>query len=141
MVLLGDGAEHGIGLDELDLGGEELIGVGNRGRGGFLAHDAGGHAAVDIHDGSGFVDGGEALGDDVGADHAGEDEGRDLPAVALEDPEIVGERERGRFRFRIRSIPASAVHVTGDGEIATRDVRRWKESRIFSHFSPLGRPG
>ncbi len=116
MELFGDGAEDGIGLDELDLGGEELVGIGGGGLVGLLAEDAGGHAAIDVDGGGGLVDGRDALGDDEGGDDAGGDEGDDLPAVALEDPEVVGEGDGGLLGLGVGAVPGRRRREgVGDG--------------------------
>src|SRR5450755_1469390 len=101
MVLFGDGAEHGIRLDELDLGGDKLVGVVEGHARGVLANDGGGHLAIDIDGGGGFVDRSQAGGDNDGGSHTAENEADNLPAVAAENPEVVRERDAslvGRFR-------------------------------------------
>ena len=112
----GDGAQDGIGLDDLDLGGQELIGVVGGHAGGVLADDGGGRLAVDIDGGGGFVDGGEARGDHHGGGDADQDEGQDSPLVAAEDPEVVGERDGGLFGLGVgEGIGRIDCDVLGDG--------------------------
>ena len=107
MILLRHGPQDGIRLDELDLSGQELVGVVSGQRVGVLADDGRRHLPVDIHGDGGFVDGRQPRGDDQGGRHAGEDEGQDLPAVAAEDPEIVREGNGGLFRrLDIVAVPA-----------------------------------
>ena len=65
--------------------------------------------AVDIDGGGGFVDGGEARGNHHGGDDGDEDEGEDLPPVALEDPEIVGERDGGFLGLGVGVAGGGAV--------------------------------
>ena len=72
-----DGAQDAIGLDEFDLGGEELVGVVARiGLHCILADDAARSAPIYVHTGSGFVDRRDAGGDHPGESHADEDESR-----------------------------------------------------------------
>ena len=89
MVLLDDGTEDGIRLNKPYLSREELIGIVARCHVGVLSYDGGGYAPVDVHDGGGFVDRGQTLGDDVRHDYGPKDEGCDPPAVAFDDPEVV----------------------------------------------------
>ena len=91
MKFVDHGAQDGIGLDQLDLRGEELVGVVGGVLQRFLAEDAGGHLAIDVDGGGGFVDGREAEGDDQGGEHGSGDERADFPAVAAQNPEIMRE--------------------------------------------------
>ena len=92
-VTVGNRTQNGIGLDQLDLRGQKLIGVigGHAER--VLADYAGGGLAVDIDGGGGLVDGSEARRHDHGGDHGDQDERQDTPFLTTEDPEVVGQRE------------------------------------------------
>ncbi len=79
---LDDGPQDGIGLNELDLRGEELVGVVVGHLRGLFAEHAGGHAAVDVDGDRGFVDRREAQRDDECRDDNQHDEGEHLPALA-----------------------------------------------------------
>src|SRR6202044_477615 len=72
---------------------------------GVLTNDSGWHLAVNVHSHGGFVYGGEAGRDDDGCSYTAKDEDENLPAVAPEDPEIVGEGDSGTFRLGIVAVP------------------------------------
>ena len=93
LVFVDHRTEHGIGLDQFDLRGQELVGIVVGDFGGFLAQHAGGHAAVDVDGRGGFVDGREAQGDDQRGEHRGGDAARNLPAVTAQDPQVVRQRD------------------------------------------------
>src|ERR1019366_2848030 len=119
MVLLGDWAKDGIRLNNLDLGGQELIGIIRGHARGVLADGGGWHLAIDIHGHCGFVYRREAPGDDDGGRHTAEDEAENLPAVAAEDPEIVGEGD-GRLigRFGIVAGPSGLDGLVGGWKVS-----------------------
>ncbi len=84
------------------MGGEVLVGVVGGVLRGFLAEDSGGLLAVDIDGGGGFVDGGEAQGDDEGRKGDGGDECADAPGVAAENPEVVRQGDLGGLGLEFR---------------------------------------
>src|ERR1035437_7441784 len=98
---LDDGAQDGIRLDGFDLSGKVLIGVVGRHARSILANDAGGHLTINVDAGGGFIDGGKARRYYYGGSHAKHDEGEELPFVAPEYPEIVGEGDSGLLGFRL----------------------------------------
>ncbi len=108
VVFAGHRAEDRVGLDQLDLCGQELIGVVGGRLHGFLAKDAGGHSAVDIDDSGGLVNRSQPQGDDQRGDDTCAHEGENLPAMPFNDPKIMRQRNCGLFRLR---IPACGVTV------------------------------
>src|ERR1035438_6680908 len=114
MVLLGDWAEDGIRLNNFDLGGQELVGIIRGHARCVLADGRGWHLAIDIHDHCGLVYRREARGDDDGRRHTAEDEAKDLPAMAAEDPEVVGEGD-GRLigRLGVVTVPRGLDGLIG----------------------------
>ncbi len=133
---LGDGAQDRIGLDDLDLGGQELIGVVGGEARGILADDAGGRLAVDIDGRGGFVDRREARRNYHGADHRDQGEGDNPPLVALEDPQIVGEGDGGFFGLGlgvgVRGVDRDRVGDRRDVAVAVTAVgRSGKRAKFF----------
>src|ERR1035438_4220898 len=114
MVLVGDWAEDGIRLNQLDLGGQELVGIVGGHACGVLTDHGRRRLAIDIHGHGGFVDRRQALGDDYGGHDASEDEAEDLPFVAPKDPEIVGEGDGGLIgRLGVVTVPRGLDGLIG----------------------------
>ena len=88
---LHDGPQDRVRLDELDLGGKELVGIViARLRIGILANEIRRDLAVDIDRGGGFVNRREPGRNHDRGDDRGKHECQDFPAPPLQDPEIVG---------------------------------------------------
>ena len=102
MILVDHRAQHGIGLDQLDLRGQKLVGIVGRVLHRLLAEHAGGHLAVDIDGRGRFVNRSEAQRNDERREHDGGDEAGDFPAVAAKNPEVVRQRDVRGLRFILR---------------------------------------
>ena len=99
--LLDNRADDGVGLEQFHLRQQELVVIRGRARG-VLAHYARRRLAVDADGDGGFVNRGDAFGEDVDADRGGEHQRRDLPQVPPQYPEIMRERDGGAFALRLR---------------------------------------
>ena len=92
-------AQHRIRADQLDLRGQELVGVVERGAGGIVAHDSRRRLTVDVDRGGRLVDRRQPRRDDPGGRDGCQHEAGDAEAVALQDPEVLRKRDLGGFRL------------------------------------------
>ena len=121
--------QHRIRLDQLDLRRQELIRIVAGRLRGLLAQHSGGHPAVDVDGRRGLEIRSDPRGDDEGGQHRGAYEREDLPAVALEDPQILAQRDGPAFRRRL-------ARQIGDTEVFGRR-RRMRGRRGPNAFEKL----
>jgi hypothetical protein len=103
MIFLHDGAENGVRLDDLLLGGKKVLHVRGVVSGPTLiAKDGGRCLTIDINDRGRLIERSQALGNDHCGNYGKSHECNQLPAVALNHPEILGERRSAERRFLLK---------------------------------------